>query len=131
LPEAPSYFIVYEPALERTRTAFVAMGGHWYAGAQDLDGDGRKELVLGGINNGVNWYNAFCALRLDPPIGQPGPTDFMTAGPVRSPDMYNRNESDLLWYMFLPRGLPPQAPPAYQWDSARRQITLSYANRPP
>jgi tetratricopeptide (TPR) repeat protein len=130
LPEAPSYIVLYEPRLDRTRIIFEGMGHHRYVTATDLDGDGRKELLISGINNGVNWYNALAAIRLTPAVGDPTPDD-LRAGPVRSPDMFNRTDANLLWYVLLPRGLQPVSPDGYRFDSQHRAIALSYGNRAP
>jgi hypothetical protein len=43
-----------------------ARGGQDFQGAADLDGDGTRELLFAGINNGWNWVNAVAAVRLDP-----------------------------------------------------------------
>jgi tetratricopeptide (TPR) repeat protein len=130
LPEAPSYIVLYEPRLDRTRIIFEGMGHHRYVMSTDLDGDGRKELLISGINNGVNWYNALAAIRLTPPVGDATPED-LRAGPVRSPDMFNRTDANLLWYALLPRGLQPVSPDGYRFDSQHRAIILSYGNRAP
>jgi tetratricopeptide (TPR) repeat protein len=132
IPEAPSYIVLYEPRLNRARVIFEGMGHHRFALAADLDGDGRKELLISGINNGINWYNAMAAIRLTPPVGDPTPEDKVTSsGPLRSPDMFNRSDAGLLWYTLLPRGLKPTALSDYVMDAKRRLITLKYENRAP
>jgi tetratricopeptide (TPR) repeat protein len=129
LPEAPSYIVLYEPRIGRTRIIFEGMGHHRFVMSADLDGDGRKEVLISGINNGVNWYNAVAAIRLTPPVGDLAPED-LRAGPVRSPDMFNRTDVNLLWYVLLPRGLQPVSADGYHLDPQHRTMTLNYGNRP-
>jgi tetratricopeptide (TPR) repeat protein len=132
IPEAPSYIVLYEPRLDRARIIFEGMGHHRFVTSADLDGDGRKEVLISGINNGVNWYNALAAIRLSPPAGDVTPEDLLvSAGPVRSPDMFNRTDANLLWYTLLPRGLKPVSVDGYRLDPQRRAITLMYGNRAP
>lgn len=132
VPEAPSYIVLYEPRLDRARVIFEGMGHHRYVKAADLDGDSRKELLISGINNGVNWYNVLTAIRLSPPAGDATSESLVSSsGPVRSPDMFNRTDASLLWYTLLPRGLKPAAPGNYRMDSQRRLLTLDYGNRAP
>jgi transcriptional regulator with XRE-family HTH domain/tetratricopeptide (TPR) repeat protein len=127
VPECVSYTILYEPVLGQGRIVFVQTGAHHFTGAWDLDGDGRRELLFLGINNGYNWMNALAAIRLDPPIGAPlRPDD----SPIASPDsrMYTPRESALHFYALLPRGRVPDDPKAVTWDNARRVITVRLLN---
>ncbi|MCE7958170.1 MAG: hypothetical protein DYH06_09580, partial [Acidobacteria bacterium ACB2] len=59
---APSYVVLYEPAREESRLVFLGTGYHYVSGAADLDGDGRKEVVLHGTANGLGWYSAVAAV---------------------------------------------------------------------
>lgn len=133
IPESGTFVVLYEPKLDRARIVFVGMGGYRFMGAEDVDGDGRRDLFVVGIDNGVNWYNACAAVRIAPWIGETrmGETASHTRLLVYSPDMANLNDEDLLWYTFLPRGLTVDAASALQWDKARRRITIPYSNRPP
>lgn len=101
-PYWPSYTVLYEPRVERTRVAFVAAGHHRVAGSADFDGDGRRELLFAGHANRMGWYMAAAAVALDPPVN---------AEPARSgrgvstPDHAVRNGHRLrpVWYALLPR----------------------------
>ncbi|HYU23613.1 MAG TPA: VCBS repeat-containing protein, partial [Thermoanaerobaculia bacterium] len=126
-PEAPGVVVLYEPKLNRARIVFEGEGGHVFAMAQDLDGDGRPELLLAGINNGFDWINAMTAIRIRPWIGEtvePGAAsnDEMLYSPQRA----GWNDANLLWYALLPRGQMPVSPTALQWDDARKQISIEY-----
>jgi tetratricopeptide (TPR) repeat protein len=131
VPEAPFYMVMYEPQIDRARVVFQAMGGHVFVGAHDIDGDGKKELLFAGINNGVNWYNALAALHIDPPVNDPRSAELISGGPPRSPDMFNSNDASLLWYVLIPQGLKGESPAGYVWNDARREVTIPYSDRPP
>jgi len=128
VPEAPSYQVLYEPRINRARIIFEAYGGHEFAGEQDLDGDGRPELLFTGINNGINWYNAVAAIHLIPWINDP--IDPNEIPMIKSPDMMNTDQS-LYWYALLPRGRTTQEPAGVTFDAAHRLMTLNYGDRSP
>ncbi|HEX3583242.1 MAG TPA: VCBS repeat-containing protein [Thermoanaerobaculia bacterium] len=128
MPEAPSYFVLYEPRIDRSRIVFEAMGGHRFAGAEDIDGDGRPELIISGINNGVNWYNALAAVRIHPWVND---TLSDEAAIPKSPDMFNVEDNNLVWYTLMPRGREPEQPSGFQWNGAQRTVTLNYVDRAP
>jgi len=128
VPEAPSYQVLYEPKINRARIVFIAYGGHEFIGAQDLDGDGRPELLFGGINNGINWYNALAAIHLRPWVNDPvDPSDLPF---IQSPDMMN-TDRNLYWYALLPRGRTAQEPAGVSFDPARRLMTVNYSDHGP
>lgn len=101
-PYWPSYVVLYEPLLERSRVAFLGSGHHRFAGAADVDRDGRPELILAGINNRLGYAPAVAAVRLVPAVNQPmGPGRALVGA---SPDaLYSVNPSALAWYALLPR----------------------------
>jgi tRNA A-37 threonylcarbamoyl transferase component Bud32 len=68
-PGWAGYAVLYEPALDRSRPILVAGGHHVYLGTQDLDGDGREEVLFGGISSPLGRYRTLVAVRLEPPIG--------------------------------------------------------------
>jgi len=124
VPEAPSYTVLYEPRLDRTRILFVGVGHHDFAGVRDLDGDGKPEILLLGINNGLNWFNAIAAVRVSPGVDD---TQNADASGVASPDS-NVETPNLVWYALLPRGrMPNPIPSSVIFDDARRQITIHLA----
>jgi serine/threonine-protein kinase len=62
-PYWPSYVVLYEPLLGRSRVAFLGSGHHRFSGAADVDGDGRPELILAGIINRLGYVPAVAAGR--------------------------------------------------------------------
>ena len=130
VPEAPSYAVLYEPLLDRSRVVFIGRGGYLFLGAYDVDGDGRRDFIVGGINNGYDWFNALGAIRLQPPIGQSSGAsqDIET---IYSPDLPYMTNENLLWHVLLPRGAEAYDPAQLRWDSARRLMTVGYTNRSP
>ncbi|MGE5233220.1 MAG: protein kinase domain-containing protein [Acidobacteriota bacterium] len=124
-PYWPSYTVLYEPRVGRTRWLLIAGGHHRVVGAQDLDGDGRPEVILAGINNRMGWYSALAALRIRPWINvvQAGQED---DNPARTPDFDPLGTSDtLLWYTLAPRGFFDGAEPV-RIDARRRRFILRY-----
>jgi len=102
LPEWPSYTVLYEPRVNRSRAVLNATGHFHMSGAADVDGDGRDELLFQGIHNGWGWYNAACAVRIQPPVNA---FDDLVVG-ASTPDLQQALHS-LVWFTFLPRGLQP------------------------
>lgn len=103
IPLYPSYSVLVEPRLQRSRVVFVASGHHRPLGTVDLDGDGRLELLLAGINNRLGWLAGLAAIRLEPPVNSP-PTP-VPPMPAASPELrrgtYTLSRS-LLWYAVGP-----------------------------
>lgn len=126
VPECVSYTILYEPAIRRARVLFAQTGAHHFTGAWDLDGDGRRDLLFLGINNGYNWVNTLAAVRVKPWIGKRRTDEFT----VFSPDSaaYLPAESQSLFYTLLPRGRVPDDPAAVSWDPKRRLISVRLMN---
>jgi tetratricopeptide (TPR) repeat protein len=103
-PEWPSYTVLYEPSVGRARLIFSATGHHHFAGAADVDGDGRKDLLFRGIHNGYGWYNAAAAVRLEPPVNSfEAPENAATSPDISQSQM----DALVLWYTYLPRGTQP------------------------
>ena len=105
-PWWPSYTVLYEPARDVSRVIFVGSGHHLVIGAEDVDGDGRPEVILAGINNRMGWYSAIAAVKIMPKVGESLPSrDSMYA--ASSPDeVYVADVGNLLWYALGPRALP-------------------------
>lgn len=124
-PEWPSYTVLYEPRLGRGRVVFFGSGHHRIVGAEDVDGDGREELLLAGINNVFGWYNVLAAVRPDPWIGEGASGSWESAA---SPDVIltERQRAALAWYALLPRGELLNAKGELTTDRARRRLTLRY-----
>ncbi|HEX4960765.1 MAG TPA: protein kinase [Thermoanaerobaculia bacterium] len=104
-PWWPSYTVLYEPRRDLARVIFVGSGHHTVLDAADVDGDGRPEVILSGINNRMGWYSAVAAVKVVPWVGEEvADRDKMYA--ASSPDeVYNAN-GGLLWYTLGPRAIP-------------------------
>ena len=127
LPEWPSYTVLYEPRLDRPRELFAVSGHHYYVGAEDLDGDGKRELLFAGINNLLGWVYALAALRVEPWIGDT--KDSEDEAPISSPGLATFPEDRrLLWYALLPRGPLLDFTRCLTVDRARRVLNLAYAD---
>jgi serine/threonine protein kinase/tetratricopeptide (TPR) repeat protein len=126
-PWWPTYVVLYEPRIDRARLIFLASGHHQFKGAQDLDGDGKAELLLAGINNRMGWYTGIAAVRLVPEVNAPYPWAGTSAG---SPDdnYFGAYPKALLWYCLGPRDDRLTEDPA-AFDAARKTISLRYTGK--
>lgn len=126
-PWWPTYAVLYEPRLDRARLAFLASGHHQFKGAKDLDGDGKAELLLAGINNRMGWYTGIAAVRLVPEVNDPSPWAGPAAG---SPDdnYFGAFPAALHWYSLGPRDDRLTEDPAI-FDAARKTIFLRYTGK--
>ncbi len=125
---APSYTVVYEPTRDRARTVFYGWGNQDIAGVADLDGDGRPELLIAGINNGFGWYNELAAVRIDPPIGADG---VVSAAVSPESAAYPEQRKDLLWYTLLPPGRFIELQNRVRADPARKRLDVYFEDRAP
>ncbi|HEX6901354.1 MAG TPA: serine/threonine-protein kinase [Thermoanaerobaculia bacterium] len=123
VPEAPFYTVLYAPRFDRARIIYYSRGGQDFQAATDLDGDGFRELIFVGVNNGWNWVNAVAAVRLDPHYM--GEADWLP--PAAAPDVMQHpaQERLLLWYAVVPRG-HLQSPSRLTIDEKRRELTVHY-----
>lgn len=123
---APSYTVLFEPSLRRSRVLFAGSGYHRIEEVADIDGDGRPEAILVGINNALGWLNCMVAVSIDPWIGE----DPQYTGEYRwavSPDRVSGGEREPLWYTLLPRGHTVGEPGrALTVDSASGQLIVKY-----
>jgi tetratricopeptide (TPR) repeat protein len=128
-PWWPSYTVLYEPRRDVARIIFVGSGHHLVIGAQDVDGDGRPEVILSGINNRMGWYSTIAAVKVVPWVGEGLPSrDAMYA--ASSPDEnYVPNVGNLLWYALGPRALPA-TPGRLDVFHKERTLTVHYENAP-
>ncbi len=128
-PWWPSYTVLCEPRRDVARVIFVGSGHHLVAGAEDVDGDGRPEVILSGVNNRMGWYSAIAAVKIVPWVGEGFPgRDAMHA--ASSPDeVYVASVGNLLWYALGPRALPgtPARMGVYR---GRRTLAIRYENAP-
>ncbi len=99
----PSFVLMWNPADGLSRMAFVGGGHHRFVSAVDLDGDGRKEMALLGINSPFGWYRVLALARLwtnDPPGAPPRASDFGTFSAEQTSGVSDQN---LIDYVLLPR----------------------------
>lgn len=116
----PSYTIVFDPSQRMVRKVFYAGGHHVPLGWLDVNGDGRDDLLLGGINNRMGWYVGVAAVDVPPKkqgtLGSKG---------VASPDLPDiGNTTAPLWYALLPQAHDVSWNPVTD-ASAKKQIVVS------
>jgi len=96
---------VCDPGRGRVVAAFFGSGHHYGRAAADVDGDGRKELILAGFNNRMGYSGAVAALR----IPREGDADRRGRGLpfAESPDRpaWRDAERLLAWYALVPSGV--------------------------
>lgn len=125
-PYFPSYAVLFEPRSGAARVLFASSGHARLAGAFDLDGDGRRELVFDGPNNRMGWMSGVAAIRVPPLVAPYGArADGSLPGPVTSPDTQRglTNAANLLWYALGPTALH-QADVEASFDPVSRFLTL-------
>jgi tetratricopeptide (TPR) repeat protein len=130
-PLWPSFSVLVEPRLRRSRVVLVASGHHWFKAAQDVDGDGRRDLLYAGINNRLGWHQGIAAVRSPEGVGRPGILG-ANASRATTPDRFSRTKStaDLEWYALAPRGLVSVGE-SLVVNAAGRRISITYAQRDP
>jgi tetratricopeptide (TPR) repeat protein len=123
VPEAPFYAILYSPRYDQARMVFYSRGGQDFQTAVDLDGDGVKELLFAGINNGWNWVNTVAAVQFDPDSLKDGGRTTIPAAPDVAVEQ--QQQRMLLWYAILPRGHFEDLS-RIAVDAKRRLLTIRY-----
>ncbi len=100
----PSVTYVLEPETRLARPVFIASGHHELAGAADLDGDGRKELLLAGTANRLGMRVGVAALRVAKPSEEVRAMGKVSPSFALTPDNYafEQHRSELLWYALGP-----------------------------
>jgi tRNA A-37 threonylcarbamoyl transferase component Bud32 len=125
-PYFPSYAVLFEPRSGASRLLLANSGHARLAGAIDLDGDGRRELVFDGPNNRMGWMSGAAAIRVPPLVAPYGArTDAPIPGPASSPDTHRgqTNAANLLWYALGPTA-PHLTDVRASFDPASRLLTL-------
>ncbi|MCL4810035.1 MAG: hypothetical protein KJ062_19930, partial [Thermoanaerobaculia bacterium] len=102
IPLFPSVTWVCDLANRRVVSAFHASGHHYARAAADVDGDGRKEVILAGFNNRMGYLGAVAAVRV-PREGEVATRDGVLPY-AESPDRaaWGHEASLLAWYALLP-----------------------------
>ena len=114
-----------EPETRLARPVFLASGHHALAGTADLDGDGRKELLLVGTANRLGLRVGLAAIRVAKPSEEVRAMGEVSPLLALTPDHYafEQHRSELLWYALGPpsRGSPERAVTV---DETRRTIRV-------
>jgi hypothetical protein len=119
-PYWPSYTVVCDPSRGLSRTLLVASGHHRVLGFADVDGDGREEALIAGINNRMGWFVGLAAVPVSSFSGSPGRA---TADAVTTPDRPDFGATLAAgggWYALTAPGVRP----ALEVDRARRSIRV-------
>lgn len=123
-PYWPSYVVLYEPLLERSRIVFYGSGHHRFAGAEDLDGDGVPELLLAGLNNRLGYTPVLAAVRPVPAVNRPQVGRGAIAAASPDAAYVPTSEEALLWYVLLPRRAGGHLPARLTVDRRARVLRL-------
>jgi serine/threonine protein kinase/tetratricopeptide (TPR) repeat protein len=100
-PWWPSVTVLCSPRSSSAETVFVASGHLRFVFAADLDGDGKKEMILAGPSNRLGWNVGFAAVKL--PVNVPGTVEASRIRPAETPDRDTSTASEnLLWYALAP-----------------------------
>ncbi|MDX1631948.1 MAG: protein kinase, partial [Thermoanaerobaculia bacterium] len=98
----PSYTVLYEPKVRRTRIVLLAAGHHRPAAVLDLDRDGERELLLHGYANRLGFNMGLAAVDLEPPVNRD--LGRRLPPPAHTPDAELAGAPNplLRWYALLP-----------------------------
>jgi len=105
VPLWPSTTFVCDVSRRRVLSAFYASGHHYPSASVDVDGDGRRELILLGFANRMGFSGAAAALRVPlPSDATRGGTELPSAETPDRPT-WSGGESLLAWYALVPVSL--------------------------
>ncbi|KAA0254174.1 MAG: serine/threonine protein kinase [Acidobacteria bacterium] len=129
-PYSPSYAVWHDPWAGETQLVLAASGHHRLAGAVDLEGDRRRELVFVGVANPFGWYTGVAAVRVPPPSA--GRLDGLRHDhqAATTPDLGPRNPKALLWYTLGLRKAAMPGPPL-RADPERQTFQLEIGRPEP
>ncbi|MHB1045590.1 MAG: serine/threonine-protein kinase [Thermoanaerobaculia bacterium] len=103
----PSATFLVDPETGTSRFLLAESGHSRFLGAVDVDGDGRKELLLGSPGNRLGRYVTVAAVRPTERHPVSGSSDQTTPLPPTSPDLppFERHLARLAWYALGPASL--------------------------
>ena len=127
----PSYVQVLSPLGGGSSVLFRGSGHHRFHYAADVDGDGRKEAILIGLNNVLGWYGVVAVTRV-PRIEKGAREGTGDRDVLASPDSpVHPDWNDLLEYVLLPRGIFSNIDGRYSLDVPARVLTVPLEPRGP
>ncbi len=117
----PSVTYLIEPEARTARILFVASGHHGFAGGADVDGDGRRELLLVGTANRLGYHVGIAAVRVPAASDKDDPIRRVGQGNGVTPDHpdWDRRRSLVAWYAL--------GPPSH--SSSQKSVTLDEVRR--
>lgn len=122
----PSYNVYFDPRMGEARILMFSSGHHRLVGQVDVNGDGRDELLIAGINNRMGWHMGIAAINV-PSSSEAGVQSMAMI--ASTPDIHEAwgRDQTLLWYTLLPPGYAFAGSPLI--DAGKRVITLPYSSR--
>ena len=124
----PAYLVVYDVEHRSARAVFVHSGGLGPTGVADVNGDGRNELIVTGLNNRFGWYSVLAALDIAPIDPENGRERYTLASSPDTRHSYSNPEM-LLWYQLMQPYFSYQR--RFEVDTARRTLTLDFGSPQP
>jgi tRNA A-37 threonylcarbamoyl transferase component Bud32 len=119
----PSITVIVDPRHGTAETVFVASGHHSFVAAVDLDGDGRKEIVVAGPSNRMGWNIGIAAVRVRQASSVGGVSAVWQ--PAGTPDRSEPgNTENLLWYALVPHPGSSNPDSFIRFDSERRVFEM-------
>lgn len=129
-PYSPCYVVWHDPWAGESRVLFLSSGHQRVAGVADLDGDGRREVLLSGTANAFGWYSSVTALRILPTIERRDDGIRDLNGRAATPNLRARDPRALLWYALGPRA-GGSLKSALRVDASSRLLELPFSAEAP
>ena len=113
VPLYPSTTFVCDLARRRVLSVFYASGHHYPGASVDVDGDGRRELILLGYANRMGYSGGLAALKVPPPSDAARGGIELPSAETPDRPTWSGGESLLAWYALVPVSLlnGPKLPP--------------------
>jgi tetratricopeptide (TPR) repeat protein len=119
----PSYTVIYEPAIDRSRVLMASsVGQSEPRGTADVDGDGQPEILFAGAANRLGWYHHVSAVRSG--VGA-RPTD---RGWTPDSDLGGLHRGLGVWFALVPADTNTALPPRLSTLGERRVLAWPRGN---